>query len=302
MSGSALGAGRILGSVQTLQAPLEALTDFLAAAAPLVLTGAGISTDSGIPDYRGPDGTRRVTPMSHQEFVSSAAGRQRYWARSYAGWLRFAAARPNGGHIALAHLQADHRVGVIITQNVDLLHQSAGARDVVDLHGRLAEVVCLDCESRYARELVQEWLASANPHFAETVVAQAHGGSRVSAQIRPDGDVVLAEEAVAGFSAPRCPVCAGDRLKPDVIFFGGSVPAERVAHCYALTDAAPAMLVIGSSLQVMSGLRFVKRAAAQGKPIAIVTRGSTRGDALATLRIDDAITPLLAGVAADLVA
>lgn len=274
------------------------LAAYLGSGPPLVLTGAGISTDSGIPDYRGPDGTRRVTPMSHQEFVSSAAARQRYWARSYAGWLRFAAARPNRGHRAVAALQSDGRVGTIITQNVDLLHQVAGARDVVDLHGRLADVVCLDCSARYPREQIQAWLAEANPQAANGIDRDPDGGSRVSAQIRPDGDVVLAPELIEGFRSPRCLVCRGDRLKPDVVFFGASVPPERVAHCFELTDAASSVLVIGSSLMVMSGLRFVKRAAAQGKPIAIVTKGPTRGDDLATLRIDADISPLLQAVAA----
>ena len=279
-----------------MQEQVSDLARFLSLAPPLVLTGAGMSTDSGIPDYRGPDGSRRVTPMTHAEFATSAAGRQRYWARSYAGWLRFAAARPNAGHQSLARLQADGRIATIITQNVDLLHQRAGARDVVDLHGRLADVVCLDCEARYPREAVQEWLAQANPGAAD-LTEPLPGGSRVSAQIRPDGDVVLAPEAIAGFRVPVCSVCRGERLKPDVVFFGASVPPARVAQCFELTEAAPALLVLGSSLMVMSGLRFVKRAAAQGKPIAIVTLGPTRGDELASLRIYASISPLLKALA-----
>lgn len=291
------GAHRILLVVHDWTHAAAELADLLEDRPALVLSGAGLSTDSGIPDYRGPDGTRRVTPMSHGEFVTSPAGRQRYWARSYAGWERFSAARPNDGHRAITTLQQAGRVGAIISQNVDGLHQAAGARDVIDLHGRLAEVVCLTCDARLERSAVQEWMATANPDFARTVALAPGGGSRVSAQIRPDGDVVLDDAAVAGFRAPRCPVCRGDALKPDVVFFGGSVPKERVERCFALTDQARALLVVGSSLMVMSGLRFVKRAAAHGMPIAVLTKGPTRGDDLATLKIDAPITPVLSRLA-----
>ncbi len=264
----------------------EVLAGAAATGAPtLVLTGAGISTESGIPDYRGPDGRRRVTPMQHGEFVGSSAARQRYWARSYLGWHRFAAARPNAGHRAVAALQAGGLLGPVITQNVDGLHQEAGAREVVELHGSLAEVVCLRCGRRSDRASLQVRMTAANPGFLALATA-APDGSRVSSQIRPDGDILLADEAVTSFRPPHCLGCGGDVLKPDVVFFGGSVPKDRVARCYALVEAAPALLVLGSSLAVMSGYRFVRRAAARRVPVIVVTRGPTRGDAETTHRLD----------------
>ena len=262
----------------------------------LVLTGAGISTDSGIPDYRGPDGTRRVTPMQHGEFVATSEARQRYWARSFLGWQRFSHAEPNSAHHAVADLQRRGALGPVITQNVDGLHQAAGSRDVTELHGSLAEVVCLGCGDRCDRDLLQARMAEANPGFDLVAVGEASDGSRVSSQIRPDGDVVLADALVTGFHLPRCTVCGGDALKPDVVFFGGSVPRERVDACYALTDAAPALLVLGSSLAVMSGLRFVRHAAKRGIPVMAVTRGPTRGDDLMTLRVDASLAPTLGAV------
>jgi NAD-dependent SIR2 family protein deacetylase len=252
----------------------------------LVLTGAGLSTESGIPDYRGPDGTRRVTPMSHQEFTATSDARQRYWARSFIGWQRFSAAEPNDGHLAVADLQRAGVLGAVITQNVDGLHQEAGSRDVIELHGSLADVVCLTCEERVDRGLVQALMDDANPGFAARALGSVPDGSQVSSQIRPDGDVVLADEAVTAFVAPRCLSCGGDTLKPDVVFFGGSVPKSRVERCYALTDAATALVVLGSSLKVMSGYRFVRRAATHGIPVVVVTKGPTRGDAETTHRID----------------
>lgn len=259
----------------------------------LVLTGAGISTDSGIPDYRGPDGTRRVTPMQHGEFVSSRAARQRYWARSYAGWARFAAADPNDGHRAITALQAAHHVGPVITQNVDGLHQRAGTRRVVELHGSLGEVICLTCGERSDRDLLQARLADLNDGFLADVEGWSHDGSAVSSQIRPDGDVVLSDDAVARFVPADCLRCGADTLKPDVVFFGGSVPRERVEACLALTDAAEVLLVLGSSLAVMSGLRFVRRASERGIPVVVITRGPTRGDSLATHRVDGLLTGTL---------
>lgn len=262
----------------------------------LVLTGAGMSTDSGIPDYRGPDGTRRVTPMQHGEFVGSSEARQRYWARSFIGWQRFWHAEPNAGHRAVAALQADGVLGPVITQNVDGLHQQAGSRDVTELHGSLAEVVCLTCDDRSDRDLLQARMAEANTGFELHAEGHAADGSRVSSQIQPDGDIVLDDALVTSFHLPRCTVCGADTLKPDVVFFGGSVPRERVDACYALTDAAPALLVLGSSLAVMSGLRFVRHAAKRGIPVMAVTRGPTRGDALMTLRLDAALAPTLGAV------
>lgn len=252
----------------------------------LVLSGAGISTESGIPDYRGPDGLRRVTPMEHGEFVGSSQARQRYWARSYIGWARFRSAEPNDGHRAVAQLQRRGHVGAIITQNVDGLHQRAGSIDVVELHGSLAQVSCLDCGAQIDRIELQRTLAADNPGFVDLAQGTAPDGSQVSSQIRPDGDIVLADALVDQFVQPHCPSCGSDVVKPDVVFFGGSVPKDRVAACFALTDTAPALLVLGSSLRVMSGFRFVRRAVARGIPVAILTRGATRADSLGLLHVD----------------
>ena len=262
----------------------------------LVLTGAGMSTDSGIPDYRGPDGSRRVNPMQHGEFVGSSEARQRYWARSYIGWQRFSHAEPNSAHHAVADLQRRGVLGPVITQNVDGLHQAAGTRQVTELHGSLDEVICLTCGDRSDRFLLQAQMAEANPRFERHAAGEAPDGSRVSSQIRPDGDIVLADEVVACFVVPRCLVCGADTLKPDVVFFGGSVPRGRVDACYTLTDAAPALLVLGSSLAVMSGLRFVRHAAKRGIPVMAVTRGPTRGDDLMTVRVDASLAPTLGAV------
>ncbi|MFQ6170415.1 NAD-dependent protein deacetylase [Oryzobacter sp. R7] len=276
---------------------VAALTRLLAAhPGTLVLTGAGMSTDSGIPDYRGPDGTRRVTPMQHGEFVATSEARRRYWARSFIGWQRFRRAEPNASHEAVATLQARGVLGPVITQNVDGLHQQAGSRDVTELHGTLADVVCLTCEDRSDRDLLQARMVEANPGFELLATGEAHDGSRVSSQIRPDGDIVLDEQLVTGFVLPRCLACGADTLKPDVVFFGGSVPRDRVDACYALTDAAPALLVLGSSLAVMSGLRFVRHGAKRGIPVVAVTRGPTRGDDLMTLRLDAPLAPTLGAV------
>jgi len=260
------------------------------------LTGAGLSTESGIPDYRGPDGRRRVMPMTHGEFVATSEARQRYWARSYIGWDRFAAARPNAGHRAVAALQRSGVLGAVITQNVDGLHREAGSEDVLELHGSLADVVCLTCGARSGREPLQRRMSEANPRFAALALGARPDGSRVSSQIRPDGDVVLPDDAVLGFVTPRCLNCGADTLKPDVVFFGGSVPRERVERCLALVDAAPALLVLGSSLAVMSGYRFVRRARARGIPVLVVTRGATRGDAETTHHLDAALGPALTGI------
>jgi len=252
----------------------------------LVLTGAGMSTDSGIPDYRGPDGTRRVTPMQYGEFLTSSAARRRYWARSFVGWQRMAAVRPNAGHRAVARLQHAGLLGPVITQNVDGLHQAAGSAPVVELHGALRTVVCLTCGERSSRTDLDARMHRDNPGFL------VNGD-----EIRPDGDVRLDEVDVARFVVPLCLSCGWDTLKPDVVFFGDSVPKERVAGCFALTDAAPALLVLGSSLAVMSGYRFVRRAAARGIPVAIVTLGPTRGDGEATVRVDAPLGPTLIALA-----
>ena len=238
----------------------------------VVLTGAGLSTDSGIPDYRGPSAPAR-TPMTFQEFVSGPAARQHYWARSHVGWSRMRRAEPNDGHRALARL--DPRL--LVTQNVDGLHEAAGSRTVVALHGRIAQVVCLGCGATSARAALQERLAAANPGYAE-----AHA----DALARPDGDVAL--DDTRGFVVPGCEACGGV-LKPDVVFFGENVPRARVERCYDAVDAlgaAGALLVVGSSLAVMSGLRFVRRAARAGTPVVVVNRGATRGDEVATCAVE----------------
>lgn len=246
----------------------------------LVLTGAGVSTDSGIPDYRGPDSVPRQ-PMTYQDFIASATNRQRYWARAHLGWSRMGGAEPNFTHHFLAERQ-DQLVG-LITQNVDGLHERAGSRDVVDLHGRLDKVVCLDCGDMTGRTEVQDRLGALNPGWTDQEVTLA-----------PDGDVDL--ENTAGFVVAECTQCGG-RLKPDVVFFGESVPKPKVAHCFDLVDraghAGAALVVLGSSLQVMSGLRFVRRAAKDGTTVVIVNRGPTRGDDLAAVRIDDGVAQTL---------
>ena len=254
---------------------LDAILELVSGGGVLVLTGAGISTESGIPDYRGPDGERRVTPMQYAEFIGSSEARQRYWARSYVGWQRFNRARPNTGHHAVADLQRRGLADHVITQNVDGLHQAAGATGVTELHGALAHVVCLTCGDHTSRWDLDDRMREANPDYTVT-----------SDEIRPDGDIVLNELDVTAFRVPVCLVCGRDTLKPDVVFFGESVPKPLVEKCFRLTEQARALLVLGSSLKVMSGYRFVRRAAAHGIPVAIITHGPTRGDAEATVRLD----------------
>lgn len=262
---------------------LRALADLLGDGDAVVLSGAGLSTESGIPDYRGPDGNRRVTPMQFSEFLGSSLARQRYWARSYVGWQRFNLARANAGHQALARLQRAGHVGPVITQNVDGLHQAAGSTDVTELHGSLSAVVCLTCGDRTSRWDLDARMREANPAYTVT-----------SDEIRPDGDIALNDLDVAAFLVPLCLVCGRDTLKPDVVFFGESVPKPLVERCFRLTEAADALLVLGSSLKVMSGYRFVRRAAARGIPVAIITRGRTRGDGEATVQLDAELGPTLA--------
>jgi NAD-dependent SIR2 family protein deacetylase len=271
------------------RAAYERLVDLLRAGNVTVLTGAGLSTESGIPDYRGPDGKRRVMPMTYGEFVASPANRQRYWARSFVGWRRFAAAGPNDGHRAVADLQRLGLVRAIITQNVDGLHQMAGAHDVLELHGNLDRARCLSCGETTQRAELDGRLREANPRF-EAVTAEVH----------PDGDVVLSDEAVAGFHPPRCLVCQSDLVKPEVVFFGESVPKPLVEQCFSHVAAASGLVVLGSSLQVMSGYRFVRRAAANGIPVAIVTRGPSRGDEHATIRLDAPLGVTLSRIVRDL--
>ncbi|MFI7060831.1 NAD-dependent protein deacetylase [Kribbella sp. NPDC050124] len=251
------------------------IADVVAAGEVVVLTGAGISTESGIPDYRGETGSLRThTPMTYGDFVASDSGRQRYWARSHLGWRTIARAAPNEGHRAVATLQASGYLDGVITQNVDGLHQAAGARDVIELHGNLDRVICLQCGTTSAREALDARLRLTNPEFEAEVT-----------RINPDGDAELPEEAVRGFRVVDCTVCGGV-LKPDVVFFGENVPKNRVERCYRLIDDAASMLVLGSSLTVMSGFRFVRHAAKAGKPVLIINQGVTRGDPYAAERVN----------------
>lgn len=255
----------------------------------LVLSGAGISTASGIPDYRGPDGTRRVQPMTIQDFRSSDEARRRYWARSYVGWQRLSSARPNPGHAAVADLQGLQVVDRIITQNVDGLHQRAGADRVVELHGSLAQVICELCGDGTTRPELDAAMALANPDFTAT-----------SDEIRPDGDIALLDVDVARFRAPHCRSCDSDRLRPDVVFFGDSVPKDRVTLCHRLVSDSEGVLVLGSSLAVMSGLRFVRQAVRENLPVVIVTVGPSRADELATVRSHRQLEDVLPDLVAEL--
>ena len=267
----------------------ERLVELLRAGNVTVLSGAGLSTESGIPDYRGADGKRRVMPMTYGEFVASPTNRQRYWARSFIGWRQFAGAGPNCGHLAVADLQRLGLVRVIITQNVDGLHQVAGARGVLELHGNLDRARCLNCGETTLRTDLDGRLREANPDFEV-----------VAGEIRPDGDVVLPDAAVVSFHPPRCLVCGSDLVKPDVVFFGESVPKTLVEQCFSQVEDSSGLVVLGSSLQVMSGYRFVRRAAANGIPVAIVTRGVSRGDAQATIRLDVPLGVTLSRIVRDL--
>ncbi|SEL91304.1 NAD-dependent protein deacetylase [Nonomuraea pusilla] len=253
---------------------IEPLAELVAGGGVAVLSGAGLSTESGIPDYRGPTGrARKAQPMTYQSFVASADARRRYWARSHAGWRQISGARPNAGHRAVAALERAGLLAGVITQNVDGLHQAAGARRVVELHGALDRVACLSCRERTPRSELDRRLRAANPGWDATGL------------VNPDGDAALTDEQVAGFQVVGCRSCGGV-LKPDVVFFGENVPKPRVDECFALVGGARALLVLGSSLAVRSGLRFVVRAAELGRPVAIVNQGPTRGDEHAALLLD----------------
>jgi NAD-dependent SIR2 family protein deacetylase len=252
-----------------------------------VLTGAGVSTDSGIPDYRGPD-SPPSNPMTIRQFTSDPAFRQRYWARNHVGWRHMDDTPPNAGHRALAALEHAGVVTGVITQNVDLLHTKAGSASVVNLHGTYARVICLGCGHTKSRAALAEQLEALNPGFIERAFerAEAIGGLAVA----PDADAVV--DDTASFRYLDCPRCAG-MLKPDIVYFGETVPKEIVMRAYSLVDGAEALLVAGSSLTVFSGYRFVRHAAARGIPIAIVNRGRTRGDDLATVKVDGGCSELL---------
>jgi NAD-dependent SIR2 family protein deacetylase len=266
---------------------LDALAELVSAGNVAVLSGAGLSTESGIPDYRGPTGSARPgTPMTFQTFTGSASARRRYWARSHLGWKVIARARPNAGHTAVTELEDAGLLSGVVTQNVDGLHTAAGTRGVVELHGNLDRVVCLRCGEVSSREHLDDRLREANRDWTAYVTT-----------VKPDGDVDLPDEALESFRTVACQLCDGV-LKPDVVFFGETVPAERVQACFALVERSRALLVLGSSLTVMSGYRFVLRASKHGRPVAVVNRGATRGDGKATLRVDAALGTVLPGLAA----
>jgi NAD-dependent SIR2 family protein deacetylase len=253
-----------------------------------VLTGAGLSTDSGIPDYRGPGSVPR-NPMTYQQFVSDEALRRRYWARNHAGWRHMRRAEPNNGHFALAELEQRGVLTGLITQNVDRLHQAAGSRKVIDLHGRFDRVVCLDCRTTVDRAALALRLEELNAGWM--------AGRSDAGDVAPDADADVSD--TEGFVVAACEICGG-MLKPDFVYFGENVPKDRVAAAYALVDAAAALLVAGSSLTVMSGLRFVRHAAKQNKPVVIINRGRTRGDDLATVKVEAGTSESLQALSAEL--
>ncbi|AJW38447.1 NAD-dependent protein deacetylase of SIR2 [Rhodococcus sp. B7740] len=268
----------------------EQLTSLLEGRTVTVVSGAGMSTDSGIPDYRGPQSPPR-NPMTFQQFIGDAEFRRHYWARNHVGWRHMDAAVPNDGHRALARLERAGVVTGIITQNVDMLHTKAGSRNVIDLHGVYARVRCLNCERLISRFELARRLDRANPGFLESV-APANG-----VEIAPDADAIIS--STAHFRMVDCESCSGI-LKPDIVYFGESVPKPRVAEAYDLVDRSDALLVLGSSLTVMSGLRFVRHASKKSKPIVIVNRGTTRGDEFASLTVHAGCSEVATALADDL--
>lgn len=269
-----------------MSSDLEELVGCLRGRRVVALTGAGVSTESGIPDYRSPEASKRVrTPIHGPEFVRSAALRRRYWARSMVGWPRFREAQPGPAHLALARLEAAGLVTGLITQNVDRLHREAGSRDVIELHGALAETVCLDCGCLEERAPLQERMYALNPSWLDGPIPMA-----------PDGDADLPDELVEGFMTPACVQCNGV-LKPNVVFFGHNVARPIVDAAFAKVDAAEALLVAGTSLAVFSGYRFLVRAAERKIPIAIVNRGPVRGEERATVKVDGSTGETLAALA-----
>jgi len=264
---------------------IEALTEVLRGRRVAVLTGAGVSTESGIPDYRSPDSLARARrPIQGPEFVRSAPLRRRYWARAMVGWEHFRLARPGRAHVALARLEARGVVSRVITQNVDRLHRAAGSQDVIELHGALAEVICLDCGSLEDRDALQARMHALN-------VGWLDGPWPVA----PDGDAELADDMVARFQVPGCVACGGV-LKPRVVFFGHNVERPLVEEAYATIDEADVLLIAGTSLTVFSGYRFLVRAANRGIPIAIVNRGPVRGEERATLKVEASTGETLAAL------
>ncbi len=253
----------------------------------LVLTGAGISTSSGIPDYRDSEGVRRgKAPMMYQEFLATPQARRRYWARAMLGWPRVRIATPNKAHMALATLQQHQRISGLITQNVDTLHDQAGSHDVIELHGSLHRVLCLDCQQRSDRNVIQRLMEAENPYLAGVDAVQA-----------PDGDTLLDPAFEERFQVPRCPYCHGQRLKPDVVFFGENVATATAAAAMAAVEHAEGLLVVGSSLMAYSAFRLCKAMGEQGKPVIAINLGKTRGDELLQMKVQascEVLLPLLA--------
>lgn len=249
----------------------------------LILTGAGISTPSGIPDYRDSDGVRRGRqPMMYQEFLAAPESRRRYWARAMLGWPRVRQARPNAAHEALATLQQRGRLSALITQNVDTLHDQAGSHDVIELHGSLHRVLCLDCGQRSERDTIQQQMETHNPYLSGVDAVQA-----------PDGDTLLDPAFEARFQVPRCPHCAGERMKPDVVFFGENVAQPTAARALAAAENAAGLLVVGSSLMAYSAFRLCRVIAERGKPLMAINLGKTRADDLLDLKIEGSCEELL---------
>lgn len=257
------------------------LLDLLEGRRILVLSGAGCSTESGIPDYRGPDAEPKVRkPILYQQFVRDPEARVKYWARSSIGWERVANAMPNRGHLAVARMESAGAVGGTITQNVDGLHQAAGSKRVIELHGNLDDVRCLDCGESERRADLQQRLLDLNPTWTRAGGPASEGG----AQLAPDGDTELAPELARSFRVASCLRCGGV-LKPDVVFFGENVPPSTLHCAWEVFEDADVLLVAGSSLAVYSSYRFVERAKREGKPVAIVNIGTTRGDDLAQVKV-----------------
>lgn len=253
----------------------------------MALTGAGMSTASGIPDYRDANGQwKRPQPIYFQPFMQDALVRARYWARSMVGWRFFHQVQPNAGHYAVVQLHNQHRLGLVVTQNVDGLHEQAGSTAVVDLHGRLDQVRCMQCDYRLSRQAFQSMLEYRNPDW---LAAQA--------PMAPDGDADLAGVDFSQFQVPPCPQCGGI-LKPDVVFYGENVPPERHQRATAAMHAAGGLLVLGTSLMVQSSYRYAVLAAKLGKPIAIINQGTTRADALASYKLDAPVESALCELAA----
>ncbi|GAA1107287.1 NAD-dependent protein deacetylase [Arthrobacter flavus] len=264
---------------------MEVVAEVLGGRRLAVLTGAGLSTDSGIPDYRGPESVPR-SPMTYQQFVGDEALRRRYWARNHVGWHHLRHADPNPGHLALATLEARGLLSGLITQNVDRLHSAAGSAEVIDLHGTYDRVVCLQCRNHYSRAAIAVLLEALNPGYLERESDAGDVAPDADADVDDTGDFVMAP----------CPNCSG-MLKPDFVYFGENVPKDRVAEAYQVVDSGDALLVAGSSLTVMSGLRFVRHASKAGKPVVIINRGKTRGDDLATILVDIGVSEALAFLA-----